>query len=228
MSQLGLNIRPLLSYKAEAFVQHAGVGQPYNQCKKLFSDNLFSIVFVTGPARSGKTHFGVRLMEDISAAGKFASFVEGSKLEEWLGQEHQFNASHVTIIDDAQIYLATLSAGHSGPMVNVIERARHSGAKILILSSARLETFGFDDHVGSRLRAAFHFELGPPAESELGLVLAAIARQRGLHLTGRKLTLPSRRIARDIGAIEEYVERVLHLSKVIGKKVGLGVLADAV
>ena len=87
--------------------------------------------------------------------------------------------------------------------------------------------FSFDQHINSRLQAGSGFALGSPHESELPAIIDIMARQRGIKLTEKKQEFLERRLGRDLPAIEEYLERLVHLTNVLGKRVGFEALGDA-
>lgn len=97
-----------------------------------------------------------------------------------------------------------------------------------MLSGASIESFPCDEHIKSRLTPGMGFSIGAPSEDELSELLQLMARQRGINLSDRKVDFLSRRIGRDIASMEEYLEKVSHLSGILGKSIKFPLLSDAI
>jgi chromosomal replication initiation ATPase DnaA len=228
MRQLSLIMQPKLAYNGENFISHAGTQQAEQAVKAMLLDAKFSLVFIAGAARCGKTHYSVKIADQSGQAGFFARLVEGERLAAWLSEGLRLKSDEVLVVDDADLYLSTLKPGDSGPFVSLVEQARVVGAKICLLSSRTLSQFSFDNHVQSRLLAGSLVELGNPAENELPLLLRALSHQRGMRLKERSVNYVTRRVGREISALELYLERLNHLSHITGKGLKFSVVADAV
>jgi chromosomal replication initiation ATPase DnaA len=230
MRQLTLSMLPQVVYRAEQFVQHAGVARCVDEAMATLTTAGYSAVVVVGAARSGKTHLIIALAAALGETGFFPRFIEGGALSEFLsgaGATTSFRSDEVLIVDDIHLYLDGILPGESGPFVNFIERLRAGGAHLLATSRMSPTQFRCDGHVTSRISEATRFEIGEPDESSVPRLLANMARQRGINLSPKKVEFLERRMRRDIASIEEYLEKVVHLSAVLGQRVSLSLLGDA-
>ena len=231
MEQLSLNIAPRLSYSPDNFVLHSGVRRSFESVLQTLALPGFGLCFVSGPRRSGKTHFSIRLAEALTAGGGFPRLVDGAQLGEWIGEHAvpgRFRRDEALIVDDAQTYLDRISPGESGGFVSLVEAMRPSGCGLVLLSSREPGEFGFDNHIRSRILPGTGLSLGAPAHDELPELLRAMARQRGLNLKDRQFDFVLKRIGRDPGSIEDYLDRLLHLARVLGRNIKFPLIADAI
>lgn len=231
MEQLPLNIAPRLAYSPENFILHSGVENLHRSVMEILSSPRFGILFISASARTGKTHFSVRISDDLGLKGTFSRIVEGSKLAAWMESDdacHQWKEDEVLIVDDADHYLSGLNPGESGPLVALIEVLRVSRAKIVFLSAKELEAFTFDQHIKSRMLPGVGFSIAAPSSDEIQNLIQVMARQRGISLSERKADFLTRRLPRDIPSIEHYLEKLDHLSKVLGKSIKFPLLNDAI
>jgi chromosomal replication initiation ATPase DnaA len=112
--------------------------------------------------------------------------------------------------------------------VNFVENLRFRGAKLILLSGVDIEELGCDAHVRSRLLPGGGHSLGPPAPEDMGVLVRLLAKQRGLLLSDRQVGYLSSRLRRDCGFVEEYLERVAHLQRVLNSPIKLPLLSDAI
>ncbi len=235
MQQLPLKIIQRLSYLPQNFLPHAGVREIFAELSSWKPDANYQIRYIQGTARAGKTHLAVTLFSYFTDSGFIPYIVDGSEFSKWLERRNLENggngllwsAAEVLIVDDIDHYLKHLKPGQSGEFVGVIERIRNAGAKLIFLGELVVDDLPCDDHIKSRLRAASGLIIGAPGESELPSVLVEIARQRGIKLPERIISFLVRRLRRDIPALERYLERLLHLSSVLGAPIKGPIVQDA-
>ena len=80
----------------------------------------------------------------------------------------------------------------------------------------------------SRLRSAVGLHLDTPDQDDLPQLLHAMATQRGIRLKQRHISYVLKNVGRSVPELESYLERLLHLSQVLGKTVKFPLIADAV
>lgn len=239
MTQLPLNITPLLSYQPDQFLEHAGVQEAVVAFRALLSracqsacaekDRLFQVLFLEGAARTGKTHLSLLISDEAVRQGLYPRAIDGSASLRWADQLPARGpaAADVFIVDNAHEYFSLLQPQGSGDFVRFVEELRLAGSALILLSSQPLESFPCDDHAKSRLAAGKGPVLGAPSEGEMRTLVGVMARQRGIALTDRKLQYLERRLPRDIRQLEEYLDRVQYISHITGKPVRFPVLGDA-
>ena len=228
-SQLSLNITPRHAYAPENFVVHAGVKEILAQHLMLAAKGDFRIGFIPGSARSGKTHLSIRLADDLAQRGFFPRLIEGRDFLEYLKAERfDFTPEDVIVVDDAQNYFSCVLPGQSGAFVACIERLRVARAGVIFLSDRDTTSFDFDEHVRSRLVPGLGLQLGGPAESDMPEIVRAVAKQHGMRLSDRKLGFILRRVGKNIGAVEDYFERLSHLSQVLGRPIKFPLMSGVI
>ena len=227
MDQLPLNIAPRLSYSADNFLVHDGVRPVVELCEGLLARNGFRILFVPGPARSGKTHLSIKLADLCACSGRYPRLLDGRELAARLHQDRCADASEVYLVDDAHEYLNSVPPGQSGLFVSFVERLRSAGSMLVLLSACEIDELPCDEHIRSRLLAGRSPALRAPAPEYLPQLVDLMARQRGLKLSPRKIEYLIRRLDRSIREIDEYLERVSYLASLFGKAVKLPLLSDA-
>lgn len=230
MQQLALPILPQIVYKPEHFLMHSGVNGLFAEAQAALVTDKYGAVLITGVARSGKTHLAIALAAQLGSGGKFPRFIDGGALRQFLESDFDeliFSPDEVVIVDDAHLYLESILPGGSGPYVNFIEKLRAARCHLLLTSRVEIDEFPCDAHVMSRLKEATPLRIEDPDAESVADLLAVMARQRGIQLAGRKLEFLERRIRRSVASIEEYLEKVVHLTAVLGQRVSLSLLGDA-
>lgn len=231
MEQLGLVLANRLAYEAKNFMIHEGVADCITKITALIENATFSIGFVTGAQRSGKTHLSIKSGDMAVNSGLLPRYIEGGDLEKWLQEkfpELVWSQKDIVIIDDADSYLLQRIQGMSGPFVNFIEILRKGGSKVLLFSKCSIEALPCDDHIISRLRPGCGFDIREPDNNDMSKLVQRMGAQRGMLLKERHIEFIVRRIGRSLPAIEQYFDRVMHLSQVLGKKIQYPVLGDAI
>lgn len=231
MEQVHLNIVHRLPYSATNFVTHSGVSKVIETVFSELSKDGFTIIYIDAPPRYGKTHFTVKLTDLLSNKGVYYRIGEGSDLGaisyQLQTEEQSDTLTKVIVIDNIDSYLLTVNKGESGEFVSFIEWCRLHKIAVIMLSGVKIDNLPCDDHVKSRLRAAIQLQIDEPEDNEVTLIIDALARQRGVRLTQRRINFLTRRLARDIPSLERYVERLIHLSQVLGKSIKFNLIADA-
>lgn len=230
MQQLNLNIVPRLAYDPDNFLIHRGVKESLHTLNNMIKQDSFGLAYLHGAKRSGKTHFCIYLANCFLDNGLNVQLIEGADFAGTAFTDSDLlnsDANSLWIVDNIDNYLIDLDAGESGTFVSFIENLRIQGAKVILTSALAINDFNCDEHVLSRIRSALQPEMGKPYEEELGELILIMARQRGIHLSARKVEFLKRRVARDIPAIEDYLDRICHLSNVLGKPVRFPLLNDA-
>lgn len=230
MQQLTLSMLPQVVYRPDQFVKHGGVAQCIDEALAITSTNKFGSVFLSGVARAGKTHLVIALAAEIGRRGLFPRFIEGGALAQFLsgaGGTCAFRSDEVLIVDDVHLYLDGILPGESGPFVSFVERVRAVGAHLILTSRVMPTEFRCDAHVMSRLAEASHLRVQEPDDAAVPELLARMSQQRGIKLNAKKIEFLERRMRRSCAAIEEYLEKVVHLSAVLGQRVSFSLLGDA-
>lgn len=230
MLQQGLDLVTRLPYLAEKFVTHSGAIQAVDAFKSALSTVGFASRMIVGEPRSGKTHLTIWLQDKIRQVNFIPSYVDGASFGEWLKSEailRKWTDHDVVVVDDIHLYLQTITPGLSGAFVDFYETLRRAGAKFFFVSKFMPSELPCDDHVLSRLNASFAASLGNPDVCDLSNLVDAMAWQRGIKLKDRQNSFIDKRVKREITSIENYLSRLLHLSKLFGAKVGFGLLHDA-
>ncbi len=164
------------------------------------------------------------------ALGMSPRLIDGSQFSAWLEEyvDKTFRQEDVLVVDDADHYLSSIVSGQSGEFVSFVEKLRNQRSAMVLLSSMALKDFSFDDHIRSRLLPGEGFSIGAPSADDMFELVELMARQRGLAFSERKVDYLEKRIGRDIPAIEEYLDRLEGLAKVLGKPIKFSMLGDAV
>ena len=229
-SQLSLHIPTYVKYSPQDFYLHSGVRSLYEAVVSLVLEKSAQSFFITGKARSGKSHLCFALADALSGKGLIPRVLSGNDLAVWLDElplTHRSLEQEMVLIDDVDVYLKQRSEGQSGQFVSLMEFCKARKIPVLLFSSAELSDFPCDAHIMSRLRAAAHYRIESPAESELSEIFQILAKQRGLQLSERKRDFLRKRLGRDIESLEQYIERLLYLSDVLGKSAKFDLLHDA-
>ena len=225
MSQIPLSLTTQLPYSSGNFINHGGVGQIRAECRKHLISKAFRLCFVHGKARTGKTHLSIQLAEDMLADGIIPRLLDGVEVLIDVGQ--LLGAGEVCIVDDAQRYLQTIQPGQSGKFVHTIEFLRQHSIPVVFLSAMSVEELPCDEHITSRLLAGAGLSIHDPEPVDMAPLIAALSRQRGLELRAAHIEFLEKRLARSIPALEHYIDRVVHLSRVLNRPLNFAVLGDA-
>lgn len=219
-----------LPYGAENFLLHQGVKSAFETTLALTASRSYSIVWLSGALRSGKTHFSIKLYEELIKHNLFPHLIEGRDIAGFLtdrGTRGPFNGDEVFVFDDVQIYMEDGELEDSGPLVAFLELARMSRVPVLFISTLARNSLKCDEHIMSRLRSGHLVSLLNPSDGDMPSLIQAMGRQRGILLTDKRVRFIARRLRRDIPSVEEYLNKVTHLSTVLNKAVKLPLLSDA-
>lgn len=228
MTQLPLTITPRLSYDGERFVLHSGVSELVATAESALLADPFAAFYISGSARSGKSHLLLHLTEKLSRSKKRGVFLEGEEALAYCTQRQQsgenFGADEVVLIDNFDHLVSGLT--NSGAVVELVELLRVSRTSLAVCSAIPLESLGTDAHVNSRFKAG-QLTISQPAREDLPQILRELARQRGIKLNQRTISFIEKRIACDLATIEQYLERVELLASRLGKPIDYTLLGDA-
>lgn len=218
--QIPLSIGSSFTYRAEHFFEHAGVKKIVDHLEWL-TPRVFRAISISGEARTGKTHFSFFAMERLLALG-FAPVLRLAP--DLRALDISDKSIPALCIDDAQNLLA--SEDLVGQFVALYEQVRQSSGVLILFGDRELRSD--NPHLQSRLSSLTALHIGAPAREDLQPLLQAIAKQRGLKLKSRDQAFLERRLPSDIAGLEEYIERVLKLSSLDPKRIGLETLKDAI
>lgn len=225
-----------LSYSPDNFVLHAGVREIFdavnNLCQRPADVPYTPLILVYGSPRSGKTHLSIALSAALVSKCLYPQVVDGSDAADFqsiCGQIEE-GGKRVVLIDDCDSLLESLEPGKSGSFVGFWEKLRASDSTAILFLQLKGEaapSLKCDEHVLSRLSAAASLTLGPPAAEDIPALITALALQRGVKLSPRKVQFIARRAAVSIERLEHYLDRVLYLSETLGRPVRFPALGDA-
>lgn len=227
--QIPLDITPRLPYVPAHYIVHSGVEDVFKQCIQAIEGELFTLIWIEGAKRSGKTHLAVRLCDEVVKRNRFPRLLELASLEDDAAQVLSETATNgeVVIVDDIDRYLNKNQEMGSGQFVNFVEGLRRYQVPLIFLSSQSRSALRCDEHVMSRIRSGIPLNIGTPADSDLVELLKTMSRQRGFSLSDSRIAFISKRVRRDIASIEEYFDRVHHLSSVLSRSLSRPLLSEA-
>ena len=212
-SQLSLDIVPRCPYAADRFLLHAGIAGILREILTQVQNSAFSVSYIEGSKRSGKTHFCVKLDDELSRLGFNVSLFGndfGLSHEDALELLPSNDANkYVIIIDDADIFFKKFPVDNSGGFVSWLEAWRVAKGNIIFISNTAMDDLKVDEHVTSRLKPGAGYVISNPKENELTTLLRLIALQRGLSITDRQIEFVKKRVERDICSIESFVDELL-------------------
>ena len=237
--QVPLQIRSKINYSATDFILHGGVTtitkDILSKAEMFLSGDqkIYPLISVLGDKRSGKSHYSIYLEDKFSnldfssvfySEGKsFASFLEKGVFR----VDEGGNQGSIIVVDDADEYLDSLSVGDSGPLVDLLEHLKVAGGFLLLIRSKPLHSYRFDEHLTSRFQSGIEYCIEHPQRSEILSLTKFLMKQRGVHLTDRKLAFLSKRLPATVAEIESYVERSFRMHEITGAKMSFPVLARA-
>lgn len=228
MLQMPLNILSYLPYASRTFVVHAGVKQAYLDCIALMSTKGFRLAYVVGETRFGKTHFSVKLSDALLERGLNVSLIDGVEVPKFVSEARAvFSRNTVVVIDNAHEYLMSLEGNGQGHFVDFIETLRGVGAGVVFVSDRPVKDFNLDGHVKSRLNPGVGLFIGAPGPDDFVAVFQALAKQRGLELSYRKVSVLQKRLRHDIPSMEAFLQRAILLSDIEQESFTFPLLAEA-
>lgn len=223
MKQLSFQNPLPLVYEAKNYFLHGGVSSLYKSLDSLFDGSGFRIALIRGPVASGKTHLAIKLADSFILKGHFVRILDGPQLPKFIKNDFDpatLEERDLIIVDDFDDYLKSIEDSEIGGFVSLVEALRVKQAGLILLGEVSdLEIDRLSPHISSRLRPATGFEILPPHYEELSVLLEIMARQRGLSLKGRRLDPVFKNVSRSIGALSEYLERLLYMSQVSGQSI---------
>ncbi len=234
MEQISLNIIPKLQYSLGNFLLHNGVRETFVSLQDIAtpgSERGFATAFVFAPERFGKTHLSMALTEWAATQSLAVQIVSGFDIPALCYEIDAKLAAtpNVLIIDDVQSYLLSVEPGGSGQFVSLFEWCKRNSVSFILLSSEAHHKFPCDAHVMSRIKSMAQLEIAPPGEEDIPEIIEVLAKQRGFRLQPRSVEFIRRRLGRDLGSLERYIDRLIHLAQVLGRSITLrsGLIGDA-
>ncbi len=224
MEQLALGLIPKLLYDAAAFIPHSGVRPVCDAVSNMVAKGGFSLFYVLGAPRSGKSHFAVWIASETSARGRATVLLDGQDLEQQLPCAEN---SDVVVIDDLDRYFSRPAYSDSGAFVHLVEKLRVRGSHLILFAGKPRTELPVDEHISSRLIPGEGYFINPPAEEEMGTILSAMALQRGIMLKERKRRFLLNLLNRDTAAVEAFLDRVREISTGQERAVGYSLLRKA-
>jgi chromosomal replication initiation ATPase DnaA len=234
MEQISLNIIPKLQYSLGNFLLHAGVKEAFLALQDISvpsNGRGFASAFVLAPERYGKTHLSMALTEWAATQSLAVQVVSGFDIPALCYEIDAKLAAipNVLIIDDVQSYLLSVEPGGSGQFVSLFEWCKRNSVSLILLSSEPHQKFPCDAHIMSRVKSMAQLEIAPPGEDDVPGIIEVLAKQRGFKLQPRSVEFIRRRLGRDLGSLERYIDRLIHLAQVLGRSITLrsGLIGDA-
>lgn len=231
-SQLPLQLVQPLRYSSSAYIVHRGVADVITSLVTLAYQRVFSLAYVQGALKSGKTHTGVYLVGHLKEKRKPARLIARDEIASWYESEfrsHPLREGETIVLDDGDLLLEELSRNNqSGIFMDLTENLSQVDGTLVIMGSVSPDTIECTKQIRSRLNSGMHLVLEGPADAELDSLLNFITKQRGLHLSDSKRAYLLRRVSRTLPALVECVEKVEETGDFSSSSTSFTVLADAV
>ena len=231
-AQLPLQLVQPLRYSSSAFLVHWGVANVITSLVTLAYQRVFSLAYVQGASKSGKTHTGVYLVGHLKERRKPARLLGRDEVAAWYESEFRaqpLREGETIVLDDGDLLLEDLSRNNqSGIFMDLTEQLSQVDGTLVILGSVGPEKIECTKQIRSRLNSGLHLVLEEPADAELDTLLNLITKQRGLQLSDSKRGYLLRRVSRTLPALVECVEKVEEIGDFSSASTSFTVLADAV
>ncbi len=231
-SQLPLQLVQPLRYSSSAYIVHRGVADVLTSLVTLAYQRVFSLAYVQGALKSGKTHTGVYLVGHLKEKRKPARLIARDEIASWYESEfrsHPLSEGETIVLDDGDFLLEELSRNNqSGIFMDLTENLSQVDGTLVIMGAVSPDKIECTKQIRSRLNSGLHLVLEGPADAELDSLLNFITKQRGLHLSDSKRAYLLRRVSRTLPALVECVEKVEETGDFSSSSTSFTVLADAV
>jgi len=231
-AQLPLQLVQPLRYSSSSYLVHRGVADIVASLVTLAYQRIFSLAYLQGAAKSGKTHTGVYLVGALTEKGKPARLIGREDLAEWYASELRLKPvrnGETIVLDDGDRLLEEISqSNQSGIFMDLTEQLSQVDGTLVILGAVSPEKISCTKQIRSRLNSGLHLVLEGPADAELDSLLNLITKQRGLQLSEAKRSYILRRVARTLPALVECIEKVEDPRDFSSSRTSFNVLADAV
>jgi len=231
-AQLPLQLVQPLRYSSSAFLVHRGVVNVITSLVTLAYQRVFSLAYVQGASKSGKTHTGVYLVGHLKERRKPARLLGRDEVAAWYQSEFRaqpLREGETIVLDDGDLLLEDLSRNNqSGIFMDLTEQLSQVDGTLVILGSVGPEKIECTKQIRSRLNSGLHLVLEEPADAELDTLLNLITKQRGLQLSDSKRGYLLRRVSRTLPALVECVEKVEETGDFSSASTSFTVLADAI
>lgn len=232
VAQIPLQLVQPLRYSSNAYRAHKGVVDLVASLETLAYQRVFSLAYVQGGAKTGKTHLGVYLVGRLTQKGKPARMVSREEVSEWFATElrsEPLRHGETIILDDGDVLLEEISrTNQSGIFMDLTERLIQADGTLVILGAVAPERIACTKQIRSRLDAGLFFGIDAPTESDLDPLLDLITKQRGLQLSESKRGFILRRVSRTLPALVECIEKVEDPRDLSSPRTSFNVLSEAV
>lgn len=232
VAQLPLQLVQPLRYSSNAYLVHKGVVGLVASLETLSYQRVFSLGYVQGGPKTGKTHLGVHLVGALTHKGRPARMVSREEMAEWFATElrsQPFRQGETIVLDDGDLLLEQISrTNQSGIFMDLTENLIQVDGALIILGGAAPEKIACTRQIQSRLNSGLFFGIDAPADSELAPLLDLIAKQRGLQLSEAKKGFILRRVSRTLPALVECIEKVEEPRDLSAPCTSFNVLSEAV
>lgn len=232
VAQLPLQLVQPLRYSSSAYLVHRGVADVISSLETLAYQSVFSLAYVRGGSRCGKTHLAVYLVGHLAAKRKPARMVSREEIAEWYATEFRaipLRQGETIVLDDGDQVLEEISrTNQSGIFMDLTEKLSQVDGTLIIVGAAAPEALSCTKQIRSRLDAGVHLVMEGPADDELDALLDMITKQRGIQLSESKRGYILRRVARTLPALVECVEKVEEPRELSSTRTSFHVLAEAV
>ena len=212
VAQLQLQLVQSLRYSSNAYLVHRGVVELIASLETLSYQRVFSLGYVQGAPRTGKTHLGVHLVGALTHKGRPARMVSREEMVEWFATEvrsQPLGYGETIVLDDGDVLLEEISrTNQSGIFMDLTEKLIQVDGTLVILGSAAPDKIACTKQIQSRLNSGLFFGIDAPVDSELAPLLDLIAKQRGFQLSESKKGFIVRRVSRTLPALVECIEKV--------------------
>lgn len=232
VEQLPLQLVQPLRYSSSAYLLHRGVADVLSSLETLSYQRVFSLAYVQGGAKTGKTHLGVHLVGRLALKGKPARMVSREDMAEWYASELRsdpLRSGETIILDDGDVLLREISlTNQSGIFMDLTENLSQVDGTLVILGNSAPEQIECTRQIRSRLNSGLFFGIEGPADSDLDPLLDLITKQRGLQFSESKRAFILRRVSRTLPALVDCVEKVEEPRDLSSPCTSFDVLSEAV
>jgi len=205
---LSLNLNPVTPYSLDYFVRHSGVASALDVALSAIEElsensEKFKLIYLFGPAGSGKTHF-----------------VEGMRA---LVDKNKISAEKFVVVEN----LETLEEEQLiSQIVSVYDRLKTTGGVMILASAKDPRNVTANPHVQSRLLAGDLLEISYPQETELRPILISLLDRKNLKLSDYSINFLLKRLPLDPLSFSNIFARLNDLTLSEGRPANFGAVRD--
>lgn len=167
-----------------------------------------SLVFIAGPAGTGKTHLLQAACHYAAGFGRAVTYLPMQELSGMLPDALEgMERMDLVCLDDVQLLAGQASREHA--LFDLFNRLREAGGTLLVAGERRpdLTGFGLPD-LASRLGWGVTYVLRPLSDTDMLAALSQRAAGRGLELPEETASFLLKRIPRDPASVFDLLERL--------------------